>query len=358
MPENDSGDKTERATQRRRRESRNKGTVAMSADVGSATVLLGTLILLWMNGQRNWGVLFETCRSSYTDLLRPDLTIPAASEILTGALLKGAAIVGPVLLGMAVIALAASAAQVGFQLSNEALVPNFKQFDPVAGTKRLFSLRSVATLGTNAAKIAALLVIAYITIRGHVPNFMALTHASVPRITATMSRATLDLGIRSAMLLMVIAAIDYAYQKWQYEKDLRMTKQEVKEERKLLEGSPENKRRIRTAQLAMTRRRMLKDVETADIVLRNPTHYAVALKYDSAKSSAPMVVAKGAGYLALRIIDIARKHNVYTVQDKPLAQALYKTVEVGQEIPAKLYRTVARLLVQLYNLRGRKHTQR
>jgi len=358
MAENDTGDKTERATPRRRQESRKKGKVAMSEDLGSTAVLLGTLLLLWMSGQRNWGMLFDICQSSYTDIVRPDLTIAAASQILSGAILKTVAILGPTLVGMAIIGLAASAAQVGFQLSGEALIPNMGQFDPIAGTKKLLSLRSVATLGTNTGKLAALLVIAYITIRGHIPDFVALGHASIPRITATMSRATLDLGIRSAMLLMVIAAIDYAYQKWQYEKDLRMTKQEVKEERKLLDGNPENKRRIRSAQFAMARRRMLKDVETADIVVRNPTHYAVALKYDTAKSSAPMVVAKGADYLALRIIDVARKHNVHTVHDKPLAQALYKTVEVGQEIPAKLYRAVARLLVQLYNLRGRKHTQR
>jgi flagellar biosynthetic protein FlhB len=164
--------------------------------------------------------------------------------------------------------------------------------------------------------------------------------------------ATLDLGLRVGLLLALIAAADYLYQHWQYERDLRMSKDEVKEEQKLLEGNPEVEARIRRMQITLSRSRMLRNVKKADVVVRNPTHYAVALKYDPAKAAAPIVLAKGADYLAMRIVELAREHRVHTVHDAPLAQALYKTVEVGEVIPAKLYRAVARLLLHVYKLRG------
>jgi flagellar biosynthetic protein FlhB len=164
--------------------------------------------------------------------------------------------------------------------------------------------------------------------------------------------ATLDLGLRVGILLAIIAAADYGYQRWQYERDLRMSRDEVREEQKLLEGNPEVEARIRRMQITLSRSRMLRNVKKADVVVRNPTHYAVALKYDPAEAAAPVVLAKGADYLALRILELAREHRVHIVHDAPLARALYKTVEVGEAIPAKLYRAVARLLLHVYRLRG------
>ena len=350
----DTGNKTHRATPRRRRDARKKGKVALSEEVGSAAVLLVATLVLWVYGSHIWETLFSICRESLTELAREDLTVAAASGLLTDTLLSVVGMIAPVLMGMTAVALLVTLGQTGFHISMEPLTPNFAHFNPAEGAKKLVSLRSIATLAVSTLKLIALLLVAYVTVRGHLPRIFGLHGATAPNIAATMSRATLDLGIRAAMLLMVIAAMDYAYQKWQYEKDLRMTRQEVKDEEKLLEGSPETKRRIRTAQLTIARRRMLSDVKKADVVVRNPTHYAVALKYDSAKATAPVVLAKGMNYLAQRIVEIARKHRIPTVRDAPLAQALHKSVEVGGQIPAKLYRAVAKLLVHIYRLRGRK----
>jgi flagellar biosynthetic protein FlhB len=205
-----------------------------------------------------------------------------------------------------------------------------------------------------ALKIAAILMVGYTAIRADLPGVLALHNATPLVMAKAISRATLDLVLRVAILLSLIAAADYAYQHWQYERDLRMTKEEVKEEQKLLEGSPEVEARIRRMQIALTRSRMLRNVKKADVVVQNPTHYAVALKYDPEKAPAPVVLAKGADFLAARIIELARKHGVPTLHDAPLAQALYKAVEVGEMIPAKLYRAVARLLLHVYKLKNQK----
>jgi flagellar biosynthesis protein FlhB len=194
-------------------------------------------------------------------------------------------------------------------------------------------------------------------VRGYMPALLSLNCAEPMQMARTLFQATLDVGLRIAVLLVVLAALDYAYQRWQYERDMRMTKQEVKDEHKMIEGNPEVEARIRRMQYALARRRMLADVKKADVVIRNPTHYAVALRYAAQKSAAPLVLAKGAGYLALRIIEIARKHNVPMVHEPPVAQALYKSVNVGDIIPPQLYRAVAKILVHIYRLRGRKPPQ-
>jgi flagellar biosynthetic protein FlhB len=194
-------------------------------------------------------------------------------------------------------------------------------------------------------------MVGYTAIRADLPSVLALHQATPLVMIKAISGATLDLGLRVAILLALIAAADYAYQHWQYERDLRMTKQEIREEQKLLEGNPEVEARIRRMQYALRRSRMLRNVKKADVVVRNPTHYAVALKYDPDKSPAPVVLAKGADFLAARIVELARKHGVPDLYDAPLAQALYKTVEVGEMIPAKLYRAVARILLHVYRLK-------
>lgn len=352
MAGEDKSSKTERATPYRRRQARRKGKVASSAEVCSAAVLLAALIALWLSGPRIWDTFFHLYQHNLGGLVRQDLTVAAAAHILSGILLAGLQAIAPILLVIAAAALLASTSQVGLQITPQVLEPKLSEFNPVAGCKKLFSLRSVVTVGTSSLKVLAIVAVSYFTVRGHLPRIIALNHATPPEMAGTISRAVFDLGLRATLLLIVIAAIDYAYQKWQYEKDLRMTKQEVKEERKLLEGRPETKQRIRSVQFRMARRRMLNDVKKADVVVRNPTHFAVVLKYDPAKAAAPLVLAKGADHLAQRILVEARKHRVPEMHDAPLAQAIYKAVEVGEQIPAKLYRAVARLLVHVFKLKG------
>ena len=344
--------KTEAATPRRRSEARKKGKVARSVEIEHAAVLLGSLLILWAAGPSLMEALLGVCRRSFGGLVHPEFNVSSATQLLTSVMISVLVPVAPILIGMAAVSAFAGYGQVGLQITGEVLDFNIEKLDPVNGMMRLFSLRSVTNLIVSSLKIIAILGIGYLTIRSHLPSILGLHHATPTIMFSTLCMATLDLGLRVGILLALIAAADYGYQRWQYERDLRMSKDEVKEEQKLLEGNPEVEARIRRMQITLSRSRMLRNVKKADVVVRNPTHYAVALKYDPAKAAAPIVLAKGADYLALRIVELAREHGVHTVHDAPLAQALYKTVEVGEVIPEKLYRAVARLLLYVYKLRG------
>jgi flagellar biosynthetic protein FlhB len=344
--------KTEPATPRRRSEARKKGKVARSAEIEHAAVLLGSMLILWAAGPSLMEALLGVYRRSFGGLVHPEFNVGSATQLLTSIMISVLVPVAPILIGMAAVSAFAGYGQVGLQITGDVLEFNLERLDPTNGIMRLFSLRSVTHLIVSSLKIIAILGIGYLTIRSHLPSVLGLHHATPAIMFATLCAATLDLGLRVGILLALIAAADYGYQRWQYERDLRMSKDEVKEEQKLLEGNPEVEARIRRMQITLSRSRMLRNVKKADVVVRNPTHYAVALKYDPAKASAPIVLAKGADYLALRIVELAREHGVHTVHDAPLAQALYKTVEVGEVIPAKLYRAVARLLLYVYKLRG------
>ena len=354
MPDEQRESKTEPATPRHREEARKKGKVARSTEIGMAVVLLAVVLVLWVGGAAMRQSFCAIFRSTLGGLTRTPLDPPRAVQLLSNILLSAASIGAPIFLAVVVVSLFSGFVQVGFRITPESIRPKFEKFNPIMGFKKFLSLRSLMTLFTSTVKLSVLLVVGYLTIRAYLPSIMGLYRATPAGMLATVSHATLDFGLRAALVLMVIAAIDYAYQKWQYERDMKMTKEQVKEEHKLVEGNPETESRIRRMQIALARRRMLNNVKDADVVVRNPTHYAVALKYDPAKASAPVALAKGAGYLARRIIELARKHGVPMVHDAPVAQMLYKTVEVGQEIPPKLYRAVARLLVHIYKRYGRQ----
>jgi len=346
--------KTEPATPRRRHEARKRGKVARSPEVGSALVLLATVLLLMLSGDAVWDGFCRLFRAGLGTPPPADITVGTVHAMARWVMLSALAPLAPLFVGLAAVSLLAGYGQVGVFASSEVLAPNLDRLDPAAGMSRLFSARSVMTLFTSSLKVVALLVVGYVTWRSYLPRIIALYEGTPATIASTMSQATLDLCLRAAVLMLCIAAMDYAYQRWQYERDLMMSKEEVKEERKLLEGNPEVEARVRRVQRMLARKRMLADVKRADVVVRNPTHYAVALRYDPKRAPAPVVLAKGANLLAKRILELARKYRVPFVHDPPLAQALYKTVEVGQPIPPKLYRAVARVLVQIYRLRGRK----
>jgi flagellar biosynthetic protein FlhB len=344
--------KTEAATPRRRDEARKKGKVARSGEIEHAAVLLGSLLILWAAGPSLMEALLGVCRASFGGLAHPEFNAASAMQLLTAVMFSVLVPVAPVLIGMAAVSAFSGYGQVGFRITSDVLEVNLDRINPVNGMARLFSLRSLTHMTVSCLKVIAILGVGYLTIRSRLPGVLALHHATPALIFKTLATATLDLGLRVGILLALIAAADYGYQRWQYERDLRMSKDEVKEEQKLIEGNPEVEARIRRMQITLSRSRMLRNVKKADVVVRNPTHYAVALKYDPAQAAAPVVLAKGADYLALRIIELAREHRVHTVRDAPLAQALYKTVEVGEVIPAKLYRAVAGLLLHVYKLRG------
>ena len=344
--------KTEPATPKRRSDARKKGRVCRSPDLSMSALLLVVALMLWTMGAGIWEGMANVFRKTFAAASTlGDLNCVNTSTLLQQTVRDALMPVAPLLACMLGVVVAVNYAQVGFAVSFEPMQPKPEKFNPVSGFSKLFSPKSLMMLATSGAKLLAVFLVGSLTLRGHLPGVISLYHAAPMAMGQTVARAMIDITLRVSILLVILAVADYLYQKWQYEKDLRMTKEEVKEEAKMSEGSPETRQRIRSVQLTMARNRMISDVKKADVIVRNPTHYAVALKYDPAKSAAPLVLAKGADYVALRIIEEAKKHRVPTVHDKPLAQALYKSVKVGEAIPPKLYRAVAKLLVHIFRRR-------
>ena len=234
--------------------------------------------------------------------------------------------------------------------------PKLNKLNPISGMKKFVSLKALVELVKSIFKVLLVGGIAYGVIRTETVKFPGLMQQEVGDILIFIGKLSFKVFFFVCLALIILAVLDYIYQRWQYEEDLKMTKQQVKDERKQQEGDPKVKSRIRKVQLEMASRRMMEAVPEADVVITNPVHLAVALQFDAAKMIAPVVVAKGAGHLAERIKEIARNHQVPIVEDKPLAQALHKMVEIGEYIPVELYRTVAEVLAYVYRLKGMYQT--
>ncbi|MDK2931414.1 MAG: flagellar biosynthesis protein FlhB [Bacillota bacterium] len=344
-------DRTEAATPRRRQEARRRGQVARSVEVNSAAILLATLGVLGASGGIVYAGLGGFMRQVLGDTLaHPDLSDQGLHVLAMNALLTIGKAAGPAIATGFVVGLATNLAQVGLVLSLEPLAPRLSRIDPAAGMARIFSGRALAELVKSCAKVFIIGYYGYVTLRQDYPTLVATGATEPGQILATVGNLALRLGFRVGIALAVLAALDYVYQRWEFEKSIRMTKQEVKEELRQTEGDPLLRARIRARQRQIAMHRMMQEVPRADVVVTNPVHLAVALKYDPGTMKAPKVVAKGARLLAQRIRDIAVANNVPIVENKPLAQALYKAVEVGREIPAHLYKAVAEILAYVYYL--------
>jgi len=351
----DFGEKTEAPTQRRRDEFREEGDLARSTDLTSAAVLLGGILLLGAFGPH----VLHSLRILLVSNLQPD---PHADPLRTGdlgalwnqALALGARAIAPIVLGLLAVGLAAAVLQVGFLITAKPLIPKLSKVSPLNGFKRLFSLRGLVKLAMDLLKVAGVLAVAWLTIRNDLPALLILMHLEAAQLLAAAATLVWALALKLAVLLFLLGLLDYAYQRWQKEQEMRMSKHEVKEDLKRMEGDPlTRQRRARVArQLAL--QRINHDVPRADVVVSNPTHFAVALRYDSATMTAPRVVAKGADFLALRIRQVAAAHGVPIVERPPLARALYRAVEPGQEVPPQYYAAVAEILAYVYRLSGRK----
>jgi flagellar biosynthesis protein FlhB len=244
--------------------------------------------------------------------------------------------------------------QNGFMLSGEPLTPNFNKLNPINGIKRLFSLRSFVESAKAVVKVVVIGFMAYSMLRKDMDQIPGLVSLSITDILAFMGHSALKLGYYTCLVLILLAAIDLFFQRWQHERDLRMTKQEVKDEYRQREGDPMVRSRIRAVQREMAMRRMMDAVPDATVVITNPTHLAVALKFER-DMQAPQVVAKGAGPIAQRIKAVAQENDVTIIEQKPLARALYKMVEIDQYIPGELYHAVAEILAYVYRLKGMVH---
>lgn len=348
-------ERTEAPTPRRREEARKGGQIARSNDLTSAVVLLGALLTLDWFGRRLSGNLLIAMRVCLEDhepnLTDPDQVLPLLLKVFR--LLAG--MVGPFLLAVMLLALVASFLQIGYLISFQPLKPSLSRLNPLSGIKRLFNARSFVQLLMGIAKMSLVGLVAYATLKSRVDVFATASHLPALSLMGISSELFFTVTIRLAMVLIVLGIIDYIYQRYRLEKDLKMTKEEVKDEYKRMEGDPKLKSRRRQVQMELALQRIRASVPKADVVITNPTELAVAIRYDADAMNAPRVVAKGADFLAKRIREIAIECGIPIVERKPLAQALYRMVEVGQEIPAQLYKAVAEILAYVYELTGKNH---
>lgn len=346
-------DKTERATDKRREELRNKGQLARSPEVMTAFVLAAGLLGLLIGAGNLYRELGGYTQHILAQAPEIPLTVSAFPAVLTeavGVLVRGVAVL---FLAAIVGAVLGNVVQVGFMVSWEALVPDLNKLNPINGLKNLFQWAKVVDLLKGVLKVAVVTWVAYLSVRGRLAELPAVALFSA----GPLLQFTLDLGfeiLKNVLLVyVVIALVDFLFQKWQWEEKNKMSKQEIKDEYKQSEGDPLVRSRIRSLQREMARRRMMAEVPQADVVVTNPTHFAVALRYDPEKSAAPEVVAKGADQVAKRIIEVAEEHGVPLFQAPPVARALYQQVELGETIPAQMFQAVAEILAHVYRLSRR-----
>lgn len=354
MADNDS-EKTESPTPRKLQEARQDGNVARSTDLTAAVSLLAAMLLLHYFGMRVMTGWKATVETMFTSGMSPNPTRAGnTSGMLAYALRVGMAGVAPIILCMLAVTLVAAVSQVGFMVTGKPLTPQLSRMSPLAGVKRLFDARAGIRLVMSLGKTIVIAFVAVWVILGDLPLILMLPQLEVRQIFTISAELVFGLAIKLCALLLTLAILDYAFQRFQREKDLRMSKQEIREEMKRMEGDPLVKqRRARVAkQLAM--QRIGQAVPSADVVVTNPTHYAIALRYDNDSMHAPKVVAKGADFMALRIRQLAIANGVPMVERKELARALYRSVEPGQEIPAEFYNAVAEILAYVYRLSGKR----
>jgi flagellar biosynthetic protein FlhB len=345
-------ERTESATPKRLDEARKKGQVPRSVDLSMAAVCIAAATAVYTLGRGAASRLAELMRSA----LSIDASTAVGENVIWPALMNAGSqallIILPILGATFIAALAAPLAIGGWNFSTQAMVPQFSRLNPANGLGRMFSARGSVELGKGIAKVFVISMIAWVLLKGMTPQMLGLS--SEP-LNGAITHAAALTGYALLVLcfgLVAIAAFDVPFQLWQHGRDLKMTREEVREEYKESEGSPETRGRIREAQRALARGRMMEEVPKADVVITNPTHYAVALKYDDLKMRAPIVVAKGTDLTAARIREIAGENGVPIVEAPPLARALFRTVDLGREVPAALYVTVAQVLTYVYQLKA------
>lgn len=347
-------EKTFQATPRRRQDARKKGQVLKSTEIVSAFMLLGFIALLkfWVPAM----IVKMQSLFTYVYGLSHEWDIRSISSLMINILWIGIQIVGPVFIVGVLIAITTNYLQVRSLFTTEPLKPQLSRISPISGAKRMFGVRAWVELAKSLFKVTVIGYFLYATIRDNFEVFPALSQLNVGQSAILLGELIIDLGWRIALAFLFIALFDYLYQWWDYEKNLKMSHEELKQEYKQTEGNPQLKSEIKKRQRAMAMGRMMQDLKTADVVVTNPTHYAVALRYDPKENSAPYVVAKGADEIALRIKSLAKEYGIVTMENKPLARALFAQAEIGQGVPADLYKAVAEVLAFVYRLKKKKPT--
>jgi flagellar biosynthetic protein FlhB len=349
----DFGEKTEAPTPRRRQEAREQGNIARSPDLTAAVIILAGMVSLKWFGDG----LVQALRILMGRLLDQEWLTTSGADInatVLAALVVVGKAIAPVLLGLMIAAVLVNLVQVGLFFSPKRLQPRLEALSPLKGLGRLFGRgNGLVTLVMNLLKLSLVTAVAYSAIHGRLNQILGVSGLEFGQIFLLGASVVYAVAIRIGILLLVLALIDYAYQRWRNERQLRMSKQEVKDEMRRMEGDPQIKQRRRQIQLQRVMQRIRKEVPQADVIVTNPTEFAVALKYDHETMHAPRVVAKGQGYIAQVIRQIAVENGVPILERKPLARALYRLVEVGQEIPEQFYAAVAEILAYVYELSGK-----
>lgn len=353
------GEKTEEPTSKKLEDARKEGQVAKSKEITNAFELLVLFLVL-----RFWtGFLGESFvgmfRNIYTQI--PEYSklydgfLPEATfrTIFIRVMVRLLIMIGPVLLLGFLVAFICDVVQVKWKPTGKPLQPKFSKLNPVNGFKRIISLNSFVELIKAFAKIGVIVYAVYSYLKNNAPSIFLLYDLSLNQAIAQIGSLVVNLGFRISIFYMIVAVLDYVYQKVKFKKDMKMTKQEVKDEYKNQEGDPQIKSKQRQRMQEASRRRMMQQLPQADVVITNPTHYAVAIKYDPEVYDAPYVVAKGADYLAQRIKDTARENHIEIVENKPLARMLYANVDIGSVVPPELYQAVAEVLAFVYHLQGK-----
>lgn len=347
------GEKTEKATPKKREDEREKGKVAKSQDINTAILLLACFIILFAFGTFMKEGMTSVYRYTFTEYIHWELTSESVLMIFTEVVLEVAKVLAPVMLVAVVAGVGANLMQVGILFTTEPLKFDLKKIDPISGAKRIFSVRALVELLKSLLKIVFISVITFTVIWMNKDEMLMLSFKSVESSLAFFGQITIIMGISATIALLFLAVFDYIYQKFDYEKNLRMSKQDIKDEYKNIEGDPLIKSKLREKQRQMAMQRMMSDVPTADVIITNPTHYSVAIKYNEDQANAPYVVAKGVDQIAFKIREIAKVHDIQLVENRQLARGLYEHTEIGELIPEQFYQAVAEVLAYVYKLEKR-----
>lgn len=352
MAEASAEEKTEKATPKKRQELREKGEVAKSRELPSVAVLLSALIALSLFGSYTYYNIQVIMKGAFSLPTMNDLNISEfiifAQKVTTHFILA----LCPLLAAVFVTAILSNIMQVGFVLSGESITPKLSKIDPIKGFGRLFSKQGFMELFKSLLKMVVVGSIAYLTVKSEMNNIAHLGEMDLNSIFTYIFIIFFKIFIRCTLAMIFLVVIDYAFQKWDFEKRNKMTKQEVKDEFKRTEGDPLIKSRIKSIQMEMARKRMMQAVPEADVVITNPIHLAVAIKYDSSSMDAPKLLAKGAGKIAQRIKDLAEEHDIPIMENRELARNLHSLVDIGQEIPPVLFQAVAEVLAYIYKIKS------
>lgn len=346
------GEKTEKATPKKRLDSRKKGQVLKSQDVTSAFVLLAIFLYLLFAGSSMREKLLSFFRETFTHtILVETITVKSVMEIFKDVLIEMAIIVVPILMVAVIAAIMANFFQFGLLFTTEPLKMDLKKIDPIKGMKRIFSMRAIIELIKSILKISFIGTVTTVIIVTNIEDVLSLSFKTPGDTLVTIAKLTVLMGIAASLVLAVIAVLDYFYQRYDYEKNLRMSKKDIKDEHKNTEGDPLIKSKIKQRQREMAMRRMMQEIPNADVVITNPTHFAIALKYDDETMEAPKVVAKGVDHVAQKIKLIAKENGVVMVENRPLARAMYDQVQIGQRIPDEFFKAVAEVLAYVYRIK-------